>query len=116
MGGQPDGLGASVVAVPSAEDGGGVDVACREPKPGRSSARALTQGSIPSPSTEYECVYCGHACTKSAHIDPDRDTHSVMAVRASWAIASDQRPTRRVLAAIASATSEEDEGVAPADG
>lgn len=47
--------------------------------------------------SEYECVYCGHPCTRTGHVDPARDTHSVMAVRASWAIDSDLK-TKTMLA------------------
>jgi hypothetical protein len=49
-----------------------------------------------APSTEYECVYCGHPCTRSGHVDPARDVHTVMPTLASWAISSDIR-TAKVL-------------------
>lgn len=46
------------------------------------------------PTSEYECVYCGQACTKRGHVDPSRDAHRVMAVPATWAIYSDLKTTR----------------------
>lgn len=94
-------------------------IAGRVPDPSEHAVNADAQSAAPAgqqvtPATVgerpaaaiYECVYCGHACTRVAHIDPERDTHRVMPVRVP--VAANGVTARRLMAAIA--TEEETNG------